>query len=512
MLAGAVLLRLRRRLPDAGPALGKTAEERKQLLIDRRPDHQDHDRPALPAGGRQGRRRPHVFPTRPGDRRRWRWSSPAPATSRRSRSHGRWAANKARGRDVPQLRRAHRSTATPTASRPVDVQGVRARQRARAGHAARHDVQRRRRRTIIPQNDFADCDGPYPATATSGTPATRRRSGTFDMYTRHPAVGEHLLRPARADDRAVRALRSSPRTMGVDLTDPRRRERVPVVHPRRRRRQPAGDGRGLRDLRRARQALRRPAGHRDPDRSGKVLKDYPEQCTQVMQQRDADAVNDILAGVIEPGGFGAGIAIDQAGRRQDRHHPDSNRRSGSSATRPTWPTAAMIAGANQEGHAITLIGQTVGGAYIYDGVRVRRSPARCGARRCARSRSSCPTTTSSRRPDRVERAGRSPSDRGGMSIATPTASRGRRLHGVVGPRSTPASRGHGRRDLSRRRRRRRLRRRTGRRSTSANGRADGDRRQRRWRTAAATAAATAAVATATATAAATAAAAGRGYG
>ena len=49
--------------------------------------------------------------------------------------------------------------------------------------------------------------------------------------------------------------------MGVKLTDPAGRA-LPLLHPRHRRRQPAGDGRGLRHLRRPRPALRIAPGHR----------------------------------------------------------------------------------------------------------------------------------------------------------------------------------------------------------------------------------------------------------
>src|ERR687894_400658 len=46
---------------------------------------------------------------------------------------------------------------------------------------------------------------------------------------------------------------------------------------------------------------------------GRVLKDYPENCEQVLPKDVADAVNDILRGVQEPGGFGysAGLALTQ---------------------------------------------------------------------------------------------------------------------------------------------------------------------------------------------------------
>ena len=54
----------------------------------------------------------------------------------------------------------------------------------------------------------------------------------------------------------------------------------------------------LRDVRRPRPALRRPAGHRDPERDGKTHRGYPEAVPAGAAQPDvADAVNDILEGV-----------------------------------------------------------------------------------------------------------------------------------------------------------------------------------------------------------------------
>ena len=96
----------------------------------------------------------------------------------------------------------------------------------------------------------------------------------------------------------------------------------------------------------------------------------------------ADAVNDILRGVQEPGGFGydAGSALNQqsAGKTgtidgqqgglvrrlhpQPRHRGDDRRR-------------------QPQGHPITLNGQTVGGVYIAGRARLDAPPARCGATR-----------------------------------------------------------------------------------------------------------------------------------
>ena len=83
----------------------------------RRPDDPHHDRPRRPEGRRRlGPQPRRSRPTRPSARSRW--SSPAPARSRRSPSRARWAATRARARPSSTTS-CPRSTATPTASRPA---------------------------------------------------------------------------------------------------------------------------------------------------------------------------------------------------------------------------------------------------------------------------------------------------------------------------------------------------------------------------------------------------------
>jgi membrane peptidoglycan carboxypeptidase len=99
--------------------------------------------------------------------------------------------------------------------------------------------------------------------------------------------------------------------------------------------------------------------------NGKLLKSYPKSCRQVLPRAVADAVNDILKGVQEPGGFGyqAGINLNQpsAGKTGTI---DQNMAVWFIGYTPDLVTASMIAGANSMGHWVTLNGQTVGGQYI----------------------------------------------------------------------------------------------------------------------------------------------------
>jgi membrane peptidoglycan carboxypeptidase len=99
--------------------------------------------------------------------------------------------------------------------------------------------------------------------------------------------------------------------------------------------------------------------------TGKVIAEYPDKCQQLMPSAVADAVNDVLRGVQEPGGFGysAGISLSQpsAGKTGTI---DGNRAVWFVGYTPNLATAAMLAGANSLGHWITLNGQYVGGQYI----------------------------------------------------------------------------------------------------------------------------------------------------
>ena len=100
------------------------------------------------------------------------------------------------------------------------------------------------------------------------------------------------------------------------------------------------------------------------DSQGQPLKDFSTQCEQVMPGATADAVNDILRGVME-GGFGENLQIDK---------PSAGKTGTTTSGRSVWfvgytpaiSAAAMIAGANSEGQWLELGGQSVGGQIIYE--------------------------------------------------------------------------------------------------------------------------------------------------
>ena len=125
----------------------------------------------------------------------------------------------------------------------------------------------------IPQNDFMDCDGPYPVTST-WNPHNSTSNGTFDMYKgTQLSVNTYFAQLERKT--GLCEPYALAKAMGVDLSNPAH-ERVPVVHARSRQRQPAGDGRRLRDRRRPRRALRRPTGHPGPERRRQGVQELPE--------------------------------------------------------------------------------------------------------------------------------------------------------------------------------------------------------------------------------------------
>lgn len=99
------------------------------------------------------------------------------------------------------------------------------------------------------------------------------------------------------------------------------------------------------------------------DSDKNVLKEYPSTCTQVLEQQNADAINDVLRGVLE-GGFASAqqLGVPSAGKTGTTNGGNSVWFVGYT---PEVATAAMIGGANQFGTPIPLTGQTVGGNYIY---------------------------------------------------------------------------------------------------------------------------------------------------
>ena len=109
------------------------------------------------------------------------------------------------------------------------------------------------------------------------------------------------------------------------------------------------------------------------DSAGHTIKSYPPQCTQVMPQTTADAVNDVLRGVQEPGGFGHDLGHTNLALANGTVIPSAGKTGTTQDGKSVWfmgytpqiATAAMIAGANDLGHPISLAGQTIAGSHVY---------------------------------------------------------------------------------------------------------------------------------------------------
>ncbi|HEX4190989.1 MAG TPA: transglycosylase domain-containing protein [Marmoricola sp.] len=212
----------------------------------------------------------------------------------------------------------------------------------------------------IPQNEYADCDGPYPNYSPWNV-SNSTSNGRMNMYTgTQLSVNTYFAQLEKKT--GLCKPYAMAKAMGVDLTQPSI-ERVPSftlgiadVSPL----EMAGAyatvaARGLHcDNRPVTQIL---------NSDGKVFKNYPAQCQQVMQQNTADTINDILRGVMVGSGFGAGLALDKpsAGKTGTIQN---NAAVWFDGYTPAIATASMIAGANSYGQPITLNNQTVGGQFI----------------------------------------------------------------------------------------------------------------------------------------------------
>jgi membrane peptidoglycan carboxypeptidase len=215
-------------------------------------------------------------------------------------------------------------------------------------------------RISIPQNDFETCNGPYPVYAPWSL-GNSTGSGTFDMISgTRQSVNTYYAQLERQT--GLCEPYALAKAMGIDLTDPDR-ERVPSFVL-------GVAGVSPLEMASAYSTFAARGKHCETrpvkeilNSDGKVFKKYPKKCEQVMRESTADTVNQILAGVLAPGGFGQALALNKpaAGKTGTIN---SNMAVWFNGYTPTLSTAAMIAGANSQGQPITLNGATVGGRFI----------------------------------------------------------------------------------------------------------------------------------------------------
>jgi len=99
------------------------------------------------------------------------------------------------------------------------------------------------------------------------------------------------------------------------------------------------------------------------DSNGNVIKDYDSQCTQVLPQNVADAINNVLRGVIE-GGFASAqqLSVAAAGKTGTTQDQKAVWFCGYTSH---YAAAATVAGIDNLGRPASLTGQTVNGSVIY---------------------------------------------------------------------------------------------------------------------------------------------------
>ena len=214
---------------------------------------------------------------------------------------------------------------------------------------------------FIPMNDYRTCDGPYTSTAVWDPQNFDGSGGTYDLYS----GTQNSVNTFFANLELLTGLCQPyelAKNMGIDLTDPDR-ERVPsftlgVVNT-----SPLEMAEAYATFAAQGKHCASRAVTAIEDSAGNLLKEYPSRCDQVMEANVANTVNDILKGVMAPGGFGSAISTVQ---------PDAGKTGTTQDGKSVWfvgytpnlATAAMIAGANREGQPIPLAGQTVGGSFI----------------------------------------------------------------------------------------------------------------------------------------------------
>jgi membrane peptidoglycan carboxypeptidase len=211
----------------------------------------------------------------------------------------------------------------------------------------------------IPDAEFETCDGPYAGDGEGWTVGNSTGSGTFDLYSGTQQSVNTFFAQLEVQTGMCEPIELAQK-MGIKLPET---QQVPswILG--------VSDTNPL-TMAEAYATFAARGIHCDPlpvtqilGADGSTVKDYSKSCETVMPGVTADAVNDVLRGVMEPNGFGEDIAIDKpsAGKTGTNN---SNMAVWFVGYTPQVATAAMVAGANSLGHWVSLNGQTVGGQYI----------------------------------------------------------------------------------------------------------------------------------------------------
>jgi membrane peptidoglycan carboxypeptidase len=212
----------------------------------------------------------------------------------------------------------------------------------------------------IPQDLFRTCDGPYPNPAPWEPHNSTLSNQTMDMYVAmQQSVNTYFAQLERTTG-LCQPFRLA-NELGAHLTDP--------VHQ-----QVPSFTLGVADespLTMAAAYATMPARGTfcEPhpvkailNSDGDVFKKYPKDCKQVVPEAVADRVNDILKGVMLPGGFGAGLALDKPSAGKTGTSED-NKAVWFDGYTPKLSTSTVVAGVNRQGHPRTLNDIPLAGTY-----------------------------------------------------------------------------------------------------------------------------------------------------
>jgi membrane peptidoglycan carboxypeptidase len=213
----------------------------------------------------------------------------------------------------------------------------------------------------LPQNSFPDCNGNYSNTANYLVHNSTFASASPDMYEGAQLSVNTFF--AQLEQRTgICEPYNLAKKMGVQLTDPSH-ERTPAFTL-------GVDSVSPLEMAGAYATVAARGKHCNSkpvteilNSAGKVFKKYDDQCRRVISQYTADTINDILRGVMEnPGGFGQALQIGKpaAGKTGTTN---SNQSVWFDGYTPALATVAMVAGANSFGTPISLNNQLIGGLF-----------------------------------------------------------------------------------------------------------------------------------------------------
>lgn len=211
---------------------------------------------------------------------------------------------------------------------------------------------------FIPENEFETCDGPYQSTAVWDPKNFDFAPHTVNLYTGTQGSVNTFFAELETETGLCEPYNIA-RRLGIRLTNPKT-EMVPSFTL------------GIPDtspleLAEAYATFAARGKHCDAlpvtkieDNQGNLLKDYEPKCTQELPSPVADAVNDVLEGVLQPGGFGQYLYPGQqsAGKTGTS---SSNMSVWFAGYTPNLAGAVAVAGVNEVGQPESLDGKLIGG-------------------------------------------------------------------------------------------------------------------------------------------------------